>query len=135
MHGNFSGKAVLIIDDDDEMAHAIACVMKNAGYRVRRACDGDEGLQMAAQERPDLILLDFMMPVKNGFDVCHEIRQNPVLADVPVLAVTAFGQDICETYDTAQKDVPMNIFDYLEKPVEPNVLLERVALALASVGS
>jgi two-component system phosphate regulon response regulator PhoB len=89
---------------------------------------------MAVEEPPDLILLDFMMPVKSGFDVCLELAGNPSLRDVPVIVLTAFGQDIGVIHGLASGTIPSCIRDYVEKPFEVNVLLERVGLAMARKG-
>ena len=125
-----AARTILIVDDDDELACALSHVLEGAGYRIRRAADGGQGVRMAAEERPDLILLDFMMPVKNGFEACAEMRQIPALRNVPILAFTAFGQDIGEIHGMTRSDSSTGIQDYLEKPVEPNVLVERVRSAL-----
>ena len=126
-----SARTILIADDDDDMIAILSCLLEGAGYRVRCASDGDQCVRMAAEEPPDLILLDLMMPSKSGFDACRELRQIPALRDVPILALTAFGQNVGEVYDVAAEKVSASIRDYLEKPVEPNVLLERIAEALA----
>jgi DNA-binding response OmpR family regulator len=123
-------KTILIIDDDDDTAAALSCILESTGYRVRRAADGDEGLRMAAAERPDLIILDFMMPVKDGFCTCRELSDNPDLRRVPIIALTAFGQDIGEEHGLPRDEASNRIREYLEKPVEPNILLERVAATL-----
>ena len=87
---------------------------------------------MAAEELPDLILLDFVMPVKDGFAVCEELQQSPALRDVHVIALTAFGRKVGEIYGLRQKEAASHFRECLEKPFEPNVLLERVAQALSS---
>ena len=124
-----AARAVLIVDDDDDLSSALARFLTGEGYRVRRAADGDEGLRMALDAPPDLILLDFMMPVKNGFDALHEIRCAPTLAKVPVLALTAFGQSVGETHGCEDIE-KAGLAGALEKPFEPNVLLARVAAVL-----
>ena len=126
-----SGKQVLIIDDDDDLAAALTVLLEGAGYRIRRAADGAEGVRMAAEQPPDLIILDLMMPVKNGFEACDELQQIPALRDVPILAITAFGQDIGEVYGARREGAPASVRDCLEKPIEANVLLDRMASALA----
>jgi len=123
-------RRILIIDDDDALTGALVRLLQAEGYQVRRAADGEEGIRMAEQEPPDLILLDFMMPLKNGFDVCTDLQNIARLRAVPVLVMTAFGQDIGETHGVSmQKPLP-NIRGCLEKPFEINVLLERVVSAL-----
>jgi DNA-binding response OmpR family regulator len=118
---------VLIIDDDDDFAHAIVCVLEEEGYTVRRAADGAQGVAAAREMSPDLILLDFMMPIKDGFDACKELRTIPALRHVPIVAMTAFGQDIGIVYGTDRDSSKFDIQDCLEKPVEINVLLQRMA--------
>lgn len=124
-------KRILFIDDDQDLTFALSYLLKDAGYLVRCAADGEEGLRMAIEEPPDLILLDFMMPVKDGFAVCVELQQIPALRDVPVIVLTAFGRNIGEIYGLHQQQVASYFRECLEKPVEPNVLLERVKSALA----
>ena len=119
-------RTVLVIDDDDDMAYALSRTLEGAGFQVRRAEDGDEGVRMAAAEPPDAILLDFMMPVKNGFEACREIRRIPALRSVPILALTAFGQDIGEIHGMSLDAGSGGIQGCMEKPFEPNLLLERL---------
>ena len=125
-------KTILIIDDDPDYRDPLAVVLGAAGYRVRCACDGDQGLAMAREEPPDLILLDFIMPAKDGFEVTHEIRQQTALRKVPVIALTAFGRDIGEIHGLPRDQALASIHDFLEKPVDPNVLLDRIAGAIAA---
>jgi CheY-like chemotaxis protein len=124
--------AILLIDDDDDFSGAMFRVLQKEGYRVRRAPDGDEGLRMAEQEPPDAILLDWMMPVRSGFDACGQMRRIATLRDVPILVLTAFGRNINETYDQTGENVRLQVQDCLEKPVEINVLLEHLSAALAA---
>jgi DNA-binding response OmpR family regulator len=130
MSSNNFVRTILIIDDDDDTAAALSCILESTGYRVRRAADGDEGLRMAASEQPDLIILDFMMPVKDGFCTCKELNARAELRRVPIIALTAFGQDIGEEHGLERGTVINGIKEFLEKPVEPNILLERVAAVL-----
>ena len=118
---------ILFVDDDDDLVDALSYALKRAGYSIRRASDGDQGVHMALQERPDLILMDLMMPVKNGFQACIEIWQDEGLRDVPILALTAFGQSIGEIHGLRLEQSSGKRLDFLEKPVEVNVLLMRIA--------
>ena len=124
-------KTILIADDDRDMVYALSSFLDSAGYRIRCAADGDECVSMAVEEPPDLILLDFIMPGKNGFDACRELRQVPALRDVPIIVLTAFGQGLSDFYDTDEAEMATGVQGFLEKPVEPNVLLERLASAPA----
>jgi DNA-binding response OmpR family regulator len=117
---------ILLIDDDDDLAGALAIMLEAQGYRVVRAGDGEIGLRVARHERPDLILLDFMMPTMDGFDTCRQLRAIEGLCEVPILAMTAFGQNIGELYGLTGEGKPA-VDDFMEKPVEPNILFERVA--------
>ncbi|MGD1002727.1 MAG: response regulator [Candidatus Brocadiia bacterium] len=123
-------KRILIIDDDDALTGALVRLLQAEGYQVRCAADGEEGIRLAEQEPPDLVLLDFMMPLKNGFDVCTDMQNIANLRNVPVLVMTAFGQDIGETHGVSMQKPPSNIRGRLEKPFEINVLLERMVTAL-----
>ena len=126
-----AAKKILFIDDDEDLTSALARLLQGAGYQVRCAADGDEGLRLAAEERPDLVLLDYIMPIKDGFAVCQELRQLPGMADVPIIALTAFGQNIGEIYGLPRQRACQSIADFLEKPVEANVLLDRIVGVLA----
>ena len=125
-----NGANILFIDDDAELVAALSVTLQREGYRVEHAADGDIGVRMAAKSRPDLIILDFMMPTMNGFDACCELRRIEHLRNVPILSLPAFGQNIGEIHGMNRGGANL-IQDYLEKPVEPNVLLERIAEAIA----
>ena len=97
--------------------------MERADHEILAAEDGDEGLQVARSEQPDLILLDYMMPGMNGIDVFHELRENDNTCMIPVIMITAFSTNY-ETDRTAALRLGME--DYLTKPVSPKDLIERV---------
>jgi len=126
------GARILFIDDDEDLVFALSRMLESEGFEVRHAADGNAGVRMAAEDSPDLIILDFMMPIKNGFEACRELTQIKSLRDVPILALTAFGHNIGEVHDMGTSAGPPVVQDYLEKPVSPNVLLERVAAMLAA---
>jgi len=126
-----SKATILFIDDDRDFVHALLTILEGQGYCVHHASDGEVGVRMASEKRPDLIILDFMMPVKNGFEALLELRQINGMANVPVLSLTSFGQDIGEIHGLRQGDDKSQIQDCMEKPVEPNVFLDRVASLLA----
>jgi two-component system alkaline phosphatase synthesis response regulator PhoP len=130
-----TGKTILLIDGDEDFREPMAMVLAAEGYRVCCAANGDQGIRMAAEQPPDLIILDLMMPEKDGFETSQELSAVPRLRDVPILALTAFSQDIGEIYGAPKNGPPRSIRGYMEKPVEFNVFLERVAAALAAEGS
>jgi DNA-binding response OmpR family regulator len=83
---------ILIIDDDFDFVHATRKVLESVPYEVIVAFDGEEGLQKAREEKPDLILLDIIMPLRDGFTVCDELKSSPEFAQVPILMLTSFSQ-------------------------------------------
>ena len=123
-------KDILLIEDDDDFAYITSLVLARAGYRVRRALDGEHGLQEAERQPPDLILLDYMMPTMDGFEACRELRRLPDLSNVPILVMTSFGQDIAEIHGLSGEEGRDMVQGHLEKPVEPNVLIGRVGALL-----
>ncbi len=86
-------QSVLVVDDEANILLSLEFLMKKAGYDVRVAHDGEEALAEIGKARPDLILLDVMMPRRNGFDVCEAIRANPEWRAVRIVLLTAKGRD------------------------------------------
>jgi DNA-binding response OmpR family regulator len=123
-------KTILIADDDADLLKAVSQVLVEAGYRVHCAADGDECLRLAAQQRPDLVLLDLMMPVKSGFETCQALRNMPSLSGVPIIALTAFGENIGEIHGLLRNGDSCPIQDCMEKPIEFNILLQRIETVL-----
>ncbi|TSE36473.1 response regulator transcription factor [Tepidimonas charontis] len=114
-------KRVLIVDDEPNILISLEFLMKRAGYEVRTARDGEEGLDAVMQWRPDLVLLDVMMPRKSGFDVCQAIRADASLAGLRVVMLTAKGRDA----DVA-KGLALGADAYLTKPFATQDLVQRV---------
>src|SRR5215472_4435289 len=114
-----STERILIVEDELPMRTALQDVLAGEGYRVLTAADGESGLQRAIKEKPDLILLDIMMPKLDGYAVCAELRRlsNPV----PILMLTAKGQ----VHDRVQ-GLDAGADDYLVKPFSTEELLARV---------
>jgi len=116
---------LLIVDDHPETRSIIGRVLEQQGYEVVTAANGVEGLKLADQIKPDLVLLDFMMPVMDGRETCQRLRQRPEMAKVPIIMFTAVD-------DPQQK---LSVFnagadDYLNKPTEPAELIDRVKTLL-----
>ena len=82
---------ILVIDDDPLFVETTKTVLESKDYQVITAFDGDEGLQKARDEKPDLILLDIIMPTQDGFQVCEQIKGNPQLAEIPVIILSMAG--------------------------------------------
>lgn len=112
---------ILIADDEPNILISLEFLMKREGYEVLLARDGQEALDVMARERPDLVLLDVMMPVKTGFDVCHEVRASESLRHVPILMLTAKGRET----DVA-KGLALGADAYMTKPFSTRDLVARV---------
>ena len=117
---------VLLIDDDPDFLAATKIVLESKPYQVITALDGDEGLRKAREEKPDVIILDVIMPTKDGFDVCVQLKKEPELADIPVIMLTSFAQRVGDTSISVGKGLTIEADDYIDKPVNPNELIRRV---------
>lgn len=124
------GKKILIVDDDPDLVDAVTAILRSKGYEVIPAYDGEEGLTKTRKERPDLIVLDVMMPGKDGYVVCKELKADPSLSSIPVLLLTAVASHIPTTRYTQQMGMETEADDYLDKPVEPEVLVQRIETLL-----
>lgn len=119
---------LLVVDDHPETRSIIVRVLQQEGYQVVSAANGAEGLKLADEEKPDLIMLDFMMPIMDGRETCERLRQRQEMAKVPIIMFTAVD-------DPQQK---LSVFDagaddYLNKPTEPAELVDRVKTMLETV--
>ena len=118
---------ILLIDDDLDFLEATETVLKsNSNYEIITATNGDIGLQMAKDEKPDLILLDIIMPVQDGFTAAKTLKSDPQLQDIPVVLLTSFSQRVGETDLAVRQGMDLEAEDYIEKPVSPQELLRRV---------
>lgn len=124
-------KRILIIDDDPDLVEAISMILKSKHYEVIVAYGGVEGLEKTKTEKPDLIVLDVMMPDKDGYTVCKELKADPVLCEIPVLLLTAVVSHISTTRFSHQMGMETEADDYLDKPVEPVELVKRVEALLS----
>ncbi len=121
-------KTVLIADDEPNILISLEFLMKREGYRVLLAHDGQEACDLIMTERPDLLLLDVMMPKKTGFDVCHEVRAHADFKDTPILLLTAKGRDT----DVA-KGLAVGANAYMIKPFSTKELVQKVREMLGAV--
>lgn len=119
-------KKILIADDEPNILISLEFLMKREGYAVVLARDGQEALDAVLRERPDLVLLDVMMPLKSGFDVCHEVRANETVKDTPIVMLTAKGRDT----DVA-KGLALGASAYMTKPFSTRELVQKVQSLLA----
>src|SRR5688500_6476878 len=88
---DFSNRHILVVDDDEHTRELLRELCESKGFRVSTASDGDEGFTRIAADRPDLVLLDLMMPRRDGFSVLRAVRESNELSDLPVILLTAVG--------------------------------------------
>ena len=120
---------ILLVDDDPDLVAATTMVLETK-YEVVTATEGDEGLRKAREENPDLIILDVIMPVKDGFTAAEQLKKDPKLSSIPIIMLTSYGERKGETNIPASKGMTMEAEDYIEKPVKPEELLKRVEALL-----
>ena len=118
---------ILIADDEPNILLSLEFLMQREGYRVLVACDGQQALDTILQQRPDLVLLDVMMPLKTGFDVCQAVREHDGLAGSRILMLTAKGRDT----DMA-KGLALGANDYMTKPFSTRELVDKVRSLLGA---
>ena len=112
---------ILIADDEPNIVLSLEFLMKREGYSVRIAVNGDDALAQVAEFMPDLVLLDVMLPRRNGFEVCQQIRASPQSPDVKVVMLTAKGRDT-----EMQKGLALGANAYITKPFATKELVARV---------
>ena len=122
-------RSVLVVDDEPNIVLSLEFLMKQANYEVRVARDGEAALAEIEQAPPDLVLLDVMMPKRDGFDVCQAVRANPALKDVRIIMLTAKGRDI-----EREKGLALGADDYITKPFSTREVLDRVKTYLDEPG-
>lgn len=124
---------LLVIDDDPDIRDVLSVFLQAEGFEVITAVDGLEGLEMIKAETPDLIVLDLMMPQVDGFDVCNTLR-DPRWArwsKIPIVVLTSVREEASRKRYELETGMRMDVDDYVEKPLDPDVLLERVRNILA----
>ena len=123
---------ILIVDDDPDIIGAVSAVLEAHEYLVVSACDGEQGLSKLREERPDLMILDLMMPKMDGFAVCKELL-DPRWAKykVPILLFSSIKRDASSRRYELETGLQLNTDDYVEKPIDPHSLLQRVQDLLA----
>ena len=119
-------RRILIVDDTKDILLVVARRLKSWGYEPLTAESGEEGLRIIEEQKPDLVLLDIMMPKMKGRDVCLRMRANPATAHIPVIFLTALG-----LADHIRAGMDLGAADYIVKPFEPAELKERIEIVLA----
>jgi len=114
-------KKILIADDEPSIVIALEFLLRRSGYEVQIARDGDEALRLVETMRPDLVLLDIMMPVKSGYEVCKELRERPESRDVKIIMLSAKGRDA-----EVAKGLTVGADIYVTKPFSTRDLMGRI---------
>ena len=118
---------ILLIDDDLDFVEATRIVLESKPYEVIVSYDGDDGLRKAKEESPDLIILDVIMPVKDGFSTAEQLKKDAELKKIPVIVLTSYAERGGGSSIAVGGGLTMETEDYIEKPVTPDKLLARVA--------
>lgn len=123
-------KKILVADDEPHILRVVKDKLANAGFAVTTAGNGEEAVALARANHPDLVLLDVMMPKMNGFDACRTLRADPAFAGVPILLLTARGQEADRTMG-----IEAGATEYITKPFSPRGLLQTVQAHLGLAGN
>ena len=124
------GKTILVADDETHILHVVSMKLRNAGYNVVTARDGQEALDLATAERPDMLITDYHMPQLSGLELCQRLQQDPATAGIPTIMLTARGYNL-ELADTASSGIRC----MLSKPFSPRQLLATVNDVLRGVAA
>ena len=114
-------RTVLLVDDEPNIILSLEFLIEQAGYEVRVARDGEAALKSIEERRPDLILLDVMLPKRDGFDVCERIRANPAWNDIRIIMLTAKGRD-----SERERGLALGADAYITKPFSTREAMEQI---------
>ena len=128
------GKRILIIDDEPDIRDYLAAVLEDHGYVTHGVNEKQSIPEAVTACRPDLIILDVVMPIKDGFTVCEQLKGNPETASIPVFMLTGFREQGGGTSVATSQGMSMEAEDYIEKPFNATDLLERVERRLKKMG-
>lgn len=121
---------IMVVEDDLDEAKLIKMVLEGEGYEAACAFNGVEALEKVGSEKPDLIVLDVMMPEMDGFEFCAELRSSPETEDIPVVLLTGVAKHIRDSKYPLDGVMRAEAQDYLEKPVKPEDLLAAISRLL-----
>jgi CheY-like chemotaxis protein len=126
--GVIGAAKVLVADDDPDMLKVITLILESHGYQVSTAENGEEALAKIGEGRPDLLILDLLMPKMDGFEVCKRLNQQAGSggSKIPILILSAVREDSSRRRYELETKLSLGVDDYVEKPISPPVLLQRV---------
>lgn len=114
-------KKILVIEDNEQNLYLVTFILEKYGYEVSAARDGEEGIDLAAMLKPDIILLDIQLPLMDGYAVARRLRANSTLDQVPIIAVTSYAM----TGDR-DKAIEAGCNGYIEKPINPETFMQQI---------
>jgi two-component system alkaline phosphatase synthesis response regulator PhoP len=126
---------ILLVDDDIDFVESTKIILESKPYEVIVAHEGDDALRKARAENPDLVLLDIIMPVKDGFTAAEQFKKDPQLSKIPVIMLTSYSARKGETSIPVSRGLELEAEDYVEKPVTPEELLNKVEQYIKKIGS
>ncbi len=112
---------ILVIEDNEQNLYLVRYILEQKNYEVFAAMDGESGIEMAASLKPDMILLDIQLPVMDGYAVARNLRQNPDLAETPIVAVTSHAMS-----GDREKVMEAGCNGYIEKPIDPDTFVAKI---------
>jgi len=118
-------ESILVVDDEEDIRELIHYNLSKDGYRVTCAASGEEGLSLVQSLKPDLIILDLMLPGMDGLEVCRKLKGDPALKSIPIVMVSARGEE-----PDVVSGLELGADDYISKPFSPRVLLARIKSVL-----
>ncbi len=118
-------KRILLVEDEEDIAALIKLQAELSGYKLHVEVDGINGLRAVEREKPDLVILDVMLPGENGLDVCRKIKSSPQLKNIPILMISAKGEEL-----DVVLGLELGADDYVPKPFSPKVLFSRIKAIL-----
>lgn len=121
---------ILVIEDNEQNLYLVTFMLEAHGYEVIQAQHGQQGIELAAQIEPDLILLDIQLPVMDGYAVAQELRKNLALNEVPIVAVTSYAMA-----GDRERTLAAGCTGYIEKPINPNTFITEVEQHLPNTSS
>jgi DNA-binding response OmpR family regulator len=113
-----SEKYILVVDDDPDLVETVAMMLESKGCKVGRAYDGVEGEESIRQRRPDLVILDVMMPRKDGYQLCGELKSAEATRSIPIILLTAVGEAVPSTSYTHADGMSTEADEYIAKPID-----------------
>jgi DNA-binding response OmpR family regulator len=121
-----SAKYVMIVDDDPDLVETVSMMLESKGFEVGKAYDGVEGEAAIKKRRPDVLILDVMMPRKNGYQLCKELKAEKDTQGIPVILLTAVGEAVPTTTYTHYEGMTVEAEDFIPKPVDAATLVQAV---------